>query len=44
LGKWLQWHLRPYRESRVQQKFAAGRNWRFPMASHAETTFAADIG
>jgi predicted dithiol-disulfide oxidoreductase (DUF899 family) len=28
----------------VQQKFAASRNWRFPMVSHAETTFAADMG
>jgi predicted dithiol-disulfide oxidoreductase (DUF899 family) len=28
----------------VQQKFAAGRNWRFPMVSHADTTFAADMG
>jgi predicted dithiol-disulfide oxidoreductase (DUF899 family) len=28
----------------VQQKFAAGRGWRFPMVSHAGTTFAADMG
>jgi predicted dithiol-disulfide oxidoreductase (DUF899 family) len=28
----------------VQQKFAASRNWRFPMVSHSETSFAADMG
>lgn len=28
----------------VQQKFAKGRGWRFPMVSHAGTTFAADMG
>lgn len=28
----------------VQKKFAAGRGWRFPMVSHASTTFAADMG
>jgi predicted dithiol-disulfide oxidoreductase (DUF899 family) len=28
----------------VQKRFAAGRGWRFPMASHAGTTFAADMG
>ncbi len=28
----------------VQQRFSAGRGWRFPMASHAGTTFAADMG
>jgi len=28
----------------VQKKFAAGRGWRFPMVSHANTTFAADMG
>lgn len=28
----------------VQQRFAAGRGWRFPMASHAETSFAHDMG
>jgi predicted dithiol-disulfide oxidoreductase (DUF899 family) len=28
----------------AQKKFAAGRGWRFPMASHADTTFAADMG
>jgi predicted dithiol-disulfide oxidoreductase (DUF899 family) len=28
----------------VQQRFAAGRGWRFPMASHAGTSFAADMG
>ena len=27
-----------------QQQFAAGRNWTFPMVSHAGTTFAADMG
>jgi predicted dithiol-disulfide oxidoreductase (DUF899 family) len=28
----------------VQQAFAGGRGWRFPMASHAGTTFAQDLG
>ncbi|HWA61113.1 MAG TPA: DUF899 family protein [Caulobacteraceae bacterium] len=28
----------------VQQAFAASRGWRFPMVSHAGTTFAADLG
>lgn len=28
----------------VQQAFAASRGWRFPMASHAGTSFAADMG
>jgi predicted dithiol-disulfide oxidoreductase (DUF899 family) len=28
----------------VQQKFATGRGWRFPMVSHQETDFAADMG
>jgi predicted dithiol-disulfide oxidoreductase (DUF899 family) len=28
----------------VQKKFAGGRGWRFPMVSHANTTFAADMG
>lgn len=28
----------------VQHEFAASRGWRFPMASHAGTTFAADMG
>jgi predicted dithiol-disulfide oxidoreductase (DUF899 family) len=28
----------------VQQSFAASRGWRFPMVSHADTTFAADMG
>lgn len=28
----------------VQKKFAEGRGWRFPMASHADTSFAADMG
>jgi predicted dithiol-disulfide oxidoreductase (DUF899 family) len=28
----------------VQQKFAESRGWRFPMVSHAGTTFAADMG
>ena len=28
----------------VQQSFAAGRGWRFPMVSHAGTSFAADMG
>jgi predicted dithiol-disulfide oxidoreductase (DUF899 family) len=28
----------------VQQKFAAGRGWKFPMVSHVGTTFAADMG
>jgi predicted dithiol-disulfide oxidoreductase (DUF899 family) len=28
----------------VQQRFARSRGWRFPMVSHAETTFAADMG
>lgn len=28
----------------VQQRFAAGRDWRFPMASHAGTGFARDMG
>jgi predicted dithiol-disulfide oxidoreductase (DUF899 family) len=28
----------------VQQAFAAGRGWRFPMVSHLATTFAADMG
>ena len=27
-----------------QQKFAAGRGWRFPMVSHAGSSFAADMG
>jgi predicted dithiol-disulfide oxidoreductase (DUF899 family) len=27
----------------VQQKFAASRNWCFPMMSHAGTTFTADM-
>jgi predicted dithiol-disulfide oxidoreductase (DUF899 family) len=28
----------------VQSKFAAGRGWRFPVVSHADSTFAADMG
>jgi predicted dithiol-disulfide oxidoreductase (DUF899 family) len=28
----------------VQRQFAASRGWKFPMVSHAETTFAADMG
>jgi len=28
----------------VQKKFAASRGWRFPMVSHAGSTFAADMG
>jgi predicted dithiol-disulfide oxidoreductase (DUF899 family) len=28
----------------AQKKFATGRGWRFPMVSHAGTTFAADNG
>ncbi|HYL03413.1 MAG TPA: DUF899 family protein [Steroidobacteraceae bacterium] len=28
----------------VQQKFAAGRGWKFPMVSHAGNSFAADMG
>ncbi len=28
----------------VQQRFAAARGWRFPMASHAGSGFAADMG
>jgi predicted dithiol-disulfide oxidoreductase (DUF899 family) len=28
----------------VQMKFAASRSWRFPMVSHAGTSFAADMG
>jgi predicted dithiol-disulfide oxidoreductase (DUF899 family) len=28
----------------VQQRFARGRGWRFPMVSHAGTTFARDMG
>lgn len=28
----------------VQQRFAESRGWRFPMASHAGTSFAADMG
>jgi predicted dithiol-disulfide oxidoreductase (DUF899 family) len=28
----------------VQRAFAASRGWRFPMVSHAATTFAADMG
>lgn len=28
----------------VQKEFAAGRGWRFPMVSHAGTTFALDLG
>ena len=28
----------------VQQAFAASRGWRFPMVSHAGTSFAADMG
>ena len=28
----------------VQKPFAAGRGWRFPMVSHAGTTFAKDMG
>jgi predicted dithiol-disulfide oxidoreductase (DUF899 family) len=28
----------------VQQRFAAARGWRFPMASHAGSNFAADMG
>ena len=28
----------------VQQRFAQGRGWRFPMMSHRDTSFAADMG
>ena len=28
----------------VQQRFAAGRGWKFPMVSHQGTTFAEDMG
>lgn len=28
----------------VQKAFAAGRGWRFPMVSHADTSFALDMG
>src|SRR5215471_11278155 len=28
----------------VQHEFAASRGWKFPMVSHAGTTFAADMG
>jgi predicted dithiol-disulfide oxidoreductase (DUF899 family) len=28
----------------LQQRFARGRGWRFPMISHAGTTFARDMG
>jgi predicted dithiol-disulfide oxidoreductase (DUF899 family) len=28
----------------VQRDFAASRSWRFPMVSHASTSFAADMG
>jgi predicted dithiol-disulfide oxidoreductase (DUF899 family) len=28
----------------VQQRFARGRGWRFPMVSHQGTTFARDMG
>jgi predicted dithiol-disulfide oxidoreductase (DUF899 family) len=28
----------------AQQKFASSRGWKFPMVSHAGTTFAADMG
>jgi predicted dithiol-disulfide oxidoreductase (DUF899 family) len=28
----------------VQEAFAEGRGWRFPMVSHGKTTFAADMG
>jgi predicted dithiol-disulfide oxidoreductase (DUF899 family) len=28
----------------TQRKFAAGRGWRFPMVSHAGTSFAQDMG
>src|SRR5690242_9389312 len=28
----------------TQRQFAASRNWKFPMVSHAGTTFAADMG
>jgi len=28
----------------AQQRFARGRGWRFPMVSHAGTTFARDMG
>jgi predicted dithiol-disulfide oxidoreductase (DUF899 family) len=28
----------------VQKKFATGRGWRFPMVSHVNSTFAADMG
>jgi predicted dithiol-disulfide oxidoreductase (DUF899 family) len=28
----------------AQERFAAARGWRFPMVSHANTTFAADMG
>jgi predicted dithiol-disulfide oxidoreductase (DUF899 family) len=27
-----------------QKRFAASRGWRFPMVSHASTSFAADMG
>jgi predicted dithiol-disulfide oxidoreductase (DUF899 family) len=27
-----------------QRRFAAGRGWRFPMVSHRDTSFAADVG
>jgi predicted dithiol-disulfide oxidoreductase (DUF899 family) len=30
--------------SEVQRSFGAGRGWRFPMVSHADTSFAADMG
>jgi len=28
----------------LQQRFAAGRGWQFPMVSHRDTTFAAEMG
>jgi predicted dithiol-disulfide oxidoreductase (DUF899 family) len=28
----------------TQQRFAQGRGWRFPMVSHCDTSFAADMG
>ena len=28
----------------VQQEFARSRGWRFPMVSHRDTSFAADMG
>jgi predicted dithiol-disulfide oxidoreductase (DUF899 family) len=31
-------------DPQTQREFAAGRGWTFPMASHAGTTFAADMG